>query len=368
MENGDKITTHQLMVMIFLSLLSPLIRILPRFSVSFAGHTAWLSAIPAAIFGVLYLCFISHFFKYSEQGDSLYTIGMKSLGKIGGTIFAVLCVLWLLFYAGFITRSAAERLLASVYQEGRPPAFIIITIFVAIVSASGTTKALVRTGEVLLPIIGLVLTFIILASIKDVKTEYLLPVTYRDTGKILLGSVPIIDIIGAQAYFMFLAGGVTDRELIKKKSVKWLIINMICVFAIMIVTVGFCAPELTLKFHNAFFMVIRNISVFGIIERIEALIIAVWILTDFMLISSLLMIIGELMKNIIKSAKRRPFVIVSGIITAIIALYIASNAFTLLIYSDFFVPAVNMVFTFVIIPAVLITGLIRGKAGRKNLR
>jgi spore germination protein (amino acid permease) len=352
------------MVMIFLSLLSPLIRILPHASVILAGHTAWLSVVPATVIAVLYQCFVWHFLKYSQPGDNLYTVSVKSLGNVGGKIFAVICVLWFLFYSGFLARSAAERLLSSVYQNGTAPLFILVTLFVAVVSSSGSTNALVRTGELFLPIIVVVFAFVILAALKDTKVEYLLPVTYMDTGKILLGAIPIIDVISLQVFFTFLTGGIKDREKLKGASVKWMLFEMLCIFGVMIVTIGFCSTDLTLKFQNPFFMVIRNISLFGIFERIEAIIIAVWILTDFMLIASLLMIIGEIMKYVTKSEKRRPFTIASGIISAFVALFMVSNAFDLQSFNDLYVPAINLTFSFVIIPIVLLIGLLRGKIGR----
>lgn len=361
MENQRKITSRQLMVTAFIALLSPFIRILPRSSVNLAGHTAWLSGIPALILGLGYVCLITGFLKRSRQGDSLMTLCDRALGRLGGAVFLTVTLLWLLLYAGFIARSASERLLSTVYQGGKASVFVAAMLIASVLAAMGSVQNLVRTAEVFLPIIGAVLVFVILASIKDMDTSYLLPVTYRDIGSILLGSIPILDVIGALVYFLFLSGSLSDRENLTKKACRSLIVTLIAVFGVMVVTIGFCAPELTLMFQNAFFMVIRNISVFGIIERIEALIIGVWILTDFVLLTSLVMIVSEIFCHIFGIKKSPLVTAVLGAVIGAAAMLAFSDAFTLAVASDLYVPVVNIVFSYILMPLVLIVGGIREK-------
>lgn len=361
METKRKITSHQLMVTAFIGLLSPFIRILPRSSVKLAGHTAWLSVIPALVLGLGYVCLITGFLKRSRPGDNLMTLSDRALGRAGGTVFLTLTLLWLILYGGFIARSASERLLSTVYQGGRPSVFVTAMLIFSVIAAMGSVQNLVRTAEVFLPIIGAVLIFVILASIKDMNPEYLLPVTYRDAGSILLGAVPILDVVGALVYFLFLSADLVDRENLTKKGCRSLTVTLIAVFVVMVVTIGFCAPELTLMFQNAFFMVIRNISIFGIIERIESLIIGVWILTDFVLLTSLVMIAAEVFCHIFRIKKTRLITAALGAVIGVAATVTFPDAFTLAIASDLYVPVINIVFSYLLMPLVLIIGSIREK-------
>ena len=54
-------------------------------------------------------------------------------------------------------------------------------------------------------------------------------------------------------------------------------------FLVVAVTLGHFGPELTGRLTYPFFALVRNTSVFGITERIEALVTALWVFSDFVL-------------------------------------------------------------------------------------
>lgn len=359
MENEDKITARQLFVLAFVCLLSPIARILPRASVAVAGRASWLSVIPAFLAGAVYLALIGGAVKGGVLGGSLADIALRALGRVGGSVFLILCAVWLTVYAGFVSRSAAERLLSSVYLSGSTPAFIAATGLGVLVTSFGTTKHFARAAELFMPVILAVVALVAVFAVKDMRVKYLLPVTYRDAGKIGAGAVPIFEIFSLNSYFLFLAGGLSDREKTKKQSLRWLMWEAVCALVVMVVTVGSFAPELALKFQSAFLVVIRNITIFGVAERIEAIIVCVWIITDFALVAATVLIVGEIVKTLTRRRSRRPFAVGAAVVSAFAAVFMVSNAFELHFWSNFIVPAVNLVFTLVLIPAVLITARVR---------
>lgn len=361
MGRTDKISERQITVLIFLSLLSPLIRILPRSTVALGGKPSWLSPVPAAIVGVLYILLMDWFFKKRTLGEGLGELLGKSIGKFGGNVFSILCALWMTFYAGFIARSAAERLLSAVYGEGGTEIFVIISLILAVIAAAGPTKNLARTAEIIMPIIITVLIFAVAFSVTDIKLNYLFPITHLDAGAIVLGGLPIVDIFGFWVFFAFLLGYADRTKDGVKHGIRWLLILSLSALGVMLVTVGGCSAELSGKLQQPFFAMIRNIQVLGIIERVEALVIAIWVMTDFTMLAAALMIAAEIWKQVLGVRKRRIFVFPSAALSCACAFLIAPNAFRLQWWSELGIPLVNLVFAFILIPLALIIGKLRRK-------
>ncbi len=361
MEKTDRITDRQLTVLIFVSLLSPMIRILPTSAVTLGGRAAWVS--PLAVFPVsaLLTAGLRALLKNAPEGVGLQDAAMLGLGPVGGRIFGVVSALWLTFYGGFLARSAAERLLSTVYPNGNPPIFVVVTLLAALVTASGLTKTLSRTAEVLMPILLAVIAAVLLSAAPDVTGENLLPVTYRNWEDILCGAVPIFDVTAAFAYFLFLRGHVARTPGKRPNRFPWLTLLLLVAFAVTFFTLGTLGVNLAITMENAFFMVIRNIKVFGVIERAEAVVVAIWIVTDFIFLSAILMIVSEIWRTVTGVRRRAFFTAPSATLSGMSAFLIARDAFEFMKWSDFLVPAINLGITAVIIPAVLAVGKIRKK-------
>lgn len=60
--------------------------------------------------------------------------------------------------------------------------------------------------------------------------------------------------------------------------------------ALFVTTVGTFGAELAQNLHYPFFAMIRGIRIFDLLDRVEALVVAQWVITDFILVSMLLQI------------------------------------------------------------------------------
>ncbi len=361
MEKDDRITERQLIVLAFVGLLAPVIRTVPHLSALSAGRAAWLSPVPGAAAAMAYFVFLRRSVKRRKDGEGLFEISKRALGRAGGTAFSAIFGLWLVFYSGFIARSAAERLLAAVYENGRAEVFIVVITAAALAAALGMTKTLVRTAEAFLPLMLAVIALTILFSFSEIKTEFLLPVTYFDAGEIFLGALPVLNVAGSFSYFLFLAGYVQKSEKGPGKGLLWTAVLALVIFLITLVTVGSVSAPVAAKLQNPFFTVIRNVTLFGIIERIEAPVIAVWIVTDVVYLASCLMISGGIWKSVFAAAKRKHFVLATAALSVPCALFAARDSFALARLSETLVPAVNTGLAFILVPLVFAVGKLRKK-------
>ena len=357
----DRITERQLSVLAFLGLLSPMIRILPTAAVVFGGRAAWLSPVAAWAVGRLFLALIRVLRRGTPEGDGLAHTALRGLGPVGGRAFCAFCALWLTFYAGFVVRSAAERLLETVYPNGNTLLFVLVMLGVSLITAAGLTKNLVRTAEVLTPILTVIIIAVLVSAVTDLDVHNLLPVTVRDTEEILFGALPIFDVLSAFVYFLFLRGYVTRPEDQRPRAFPWFTGLALFAFGLTFMTLGTLGDKLAISMENAFFMVVRNIKIFGVVERIEAVVVTVWIVTDFIFVATILMIVAEIWKTVFGTKKRQLFVPPSAVASTAVAFLIVRDAFALERWSDFLIPAANMAVAVVLIPAVLAVAKVRRK-------
>lgn len=361
MRQNDKLSQRQLMAMAFIGLLAPSIRLLPVNPVRIAGNVAWVSAIAAIIPAILYLAFLAAFLKNRGEDEGLSHMLMRSLGKTGGKAVSFLFALWLIVYSGFILRTAAERLVSAVYKNGNIALFLVIILVIILIASLGRLRYLSRTAEVFLPILLIVLVFVIAFSFSDVKIENLLPVSYLDTKEILLGVIPIINVISGFTYFAFLSGHVRKDAQNPAVTRKWVLILLLCIFFIIITSIGVMSAPLVAKLQNPFFTMIRNVTIFGVVERIEAVVVMLWGITDFVYLSSLFMVITEILKSVFNTKSRKGFVWPVGAIVLVCSFVIVGNAFNLQVLSEWIMPAVNMSLVFILLPVIFLIGKARKK-------
>lgn len=125
---GDQITRRQMSALLFLTLLSPLIRVLPRHIAASAGGMSWVSpllALPAALAG---LWLLGRVLSRRREGEGLGELLLRGLGPRAGRGVLLLCGGWMLFYAGFLLATGAERLVTTVYPNSYPWPFLILML------------------------------------------------------------------------------------------------------------------------------------------------------------------------------------------------------------------------------------------------
>ena len=348
------------MAMTFVSLLSPTIRLLPKLTSELGGRASWLCAIPAGAAGVLLIYIIYYLIKNRRQDQGLSDLMLSSLGRPVGVGLCIISALWITFYAGFLLRTGAERLISCVYPESELAPVVVVTILLAVMAGCGRVKSLAGAGMVFTLIIVSVMFLACAFAVPGVNIEYLLPVARQDIKGIFLGAIPVFDILSATVYFLFLIGS-TKKETVKTKRAVWCVLALsITALVVIVVTIGTFSAQVTQNFQYPFFKLIRNIQILRVVERFEAIVIVVWICADFIYLSALLLVIRKIYGSVTNSDSRLP-VYVCAAIAVVICFALGSSSFDLNKISDDYVPMANMVFTAIIVPLSLLVGKIRKK-------
>ena len=309
----ERMTRKQFAAAIFVSLLSPLLRLLPQTAVDFAGRGAWLSALPAVLPLAGLTAILNVFLRHMRPGEGLGGLLMRWLGPVWGRAVLLLYAGWFLFYGGFILRSGAERLVSTIYPSSGQTLFVLVTISLCLLVALGDLRAAARTAVLMRGVLVGALAAVILFSIPNMAADKLWPVGWRDTGPIALGALPLASVGAVSGCFCFLAGYVQPEEDRRWPLGPLLFLlllggiicgSVVCVFG----------PELTATLTYPFFIMIRSISLWNLVPRIEAVVIAAWVGADFLLCTMLLRCAHEALRPVfcLPSPEGRPLFSLKG--------------------------------------------------------
>ncbi len=290
------ITRKQFAAAIAVSLLSPLLRLLPQTAVSMAGRGAWLSPLPALIPVLLLSTMLESFRRHMRPGEGMGGLLLRWLGPVAGRLALLLFAGWFLFYGGFILRSGAERLVSTIYPSSGQTLFVAATILLCLAVSLGPLQAAARTSVILRAVLLTALGIVILFSASNMDLSRLAPFAWRDGAASVAGALPLASVCGVSGCFCFLSGYVeppkNGRWLLGTHLLLLLLAGVVCA-AVMSVF----GPSLTATLTYPFFIMIRSISLGDLVPRIEAVVIAVWVCADFMLVVMLLRCAHEALRS-----------------------------------------------------------------------
>ena len=344
--------------LIFLGLLSPVIRLFPKSAVNFGGKAVWIS--PLFALPVLFLLYgmINRFMKNCEAGEGLGNAIIKAVGSKTGKVCLFIIGIWLMIYTGFVVRSSAERLLSSIYPNGGSGIFAATLLISATIIAAGKLRSLGRMAEIFASILTAVLVPVLAAALFKIEITNILPLTVYEADNIALGAVLLINVLGIGIYASFL-GKEKDAEGKNKFGIITALTAVVMI--ITVVCLGNLGEELIKSLQHNFFVMIRDLKIIGAVERIEAVVIIIWVITDLIYISLLLKICGEIGKVIFEKENKKKYIIFSALFSVIPWFFVIKDAFTLHFLSGIVIPIVNILIVFIIIPLLFVVGRIRQK-------
>lgn len=373
MKHPDMISRRQFVAIAFVAVLSPLIRRFPRVLAETAGRTAWLSAPLAAVPLALALLLAWLLFRRYPPGTGCSELMEKVLGVPLSRVLCALYALWLLLYAGFLLRSGANRFVSTVYQGAAPGLFIVCAALICSLAALGPLKALARSAMLLRPLMIAIFLLVIALTVKDSDYTLLLPVTAEDALPAAGGALSLANLLGVAGYFAFFGDRVEGGPFRVRDFVYWLaaLLAVIC-----LMTVGCLAmfgAEMTAKMTYPFFMLARDVTILGAMERIEPIVIAMWVFSDFIMVSALLWIAARNLRYVFgvpESAavarlpdlrRGRWLAPLGGVLAGAAAFAVPGEVPAAAYLSETLVPAVSAALIFGVPLLVLLVGLVRKK-------
>lgn len=363
---------RQLMALIFVSSLAPAVRLIPKFNTQAAGSAGWLSPLVALPFLVLYVWFLSAYMADRRSGEGLGELILRTNGNIFGSFVLIATAAFLIFCCGFILRSGAERFICTIYPAGNAWPFVIVMLALGVIAALGPRKALLRSARIFSPLLAVVLVLVIAFALTNIELDLLLPLSKGKPDKLGLAAVPMLEIYaGIFVYSAFLER-TSDKTRGRAAAYSlWLIPVCLLFAALSLVAVGNYGAELTSRFNYPFFAIIQNVALFHTIERIEALVVALWVLPDFIIFAMMLIVAAHCLRlvfgfvpetketSMLDMTNGRWLIPATAALITIAAVLLDLDSDNLNFYSQLVVPTANMAVALVLIPVSFAVGKLR---------
>ena len=359
---GEGLNRRQLLSVCLVSLLSPLVRQLPHIAAR-VGNAGWLCGLAAAPAAALFALLLRRVTRRRAAGEGAADLFLRVYGKAPGGVLLALYALWLLAYAGFVIAAGAARLEASAYPRGGRLFFVFAAAGLGLMAALSRARTLARAANVLrLPMLG-VLLLILLAALLDADLKSLFPVTAADALPLLRGGARVSDALLLPAAFAFLLEYVEPEAGPRPLRELLLLGGELCLLCVLLsaAVLAVYGPAFTLSQELPFLAMTRDLRPAGTLERIDALVIGLWVVADFILLAALLLSARTALRRLLRSGKSPLPGVFCAAAAAGFALLCGADGAALDFLAERFFPLTGAFITFGLWPLTLVTGLVRKK-------
>lgn len=371
---------RQLKAMCFVASLAPVTRLLPKATAQLAGSASWLAPLCALPPLLLFLLVLTALMKMRREGEGLGEVIMRRAGRRAGSVGLGLIAAFQLFSAGFILRTGAHRLISTIYPSAGQWFFMATMLLMGTLAALGPVKALPRAARVFAPVLLAVMLLALVLSLDSVDARNLLPFTKTSPGELFLSSLAVVEIYGGVLYCAAL---IEDRAPLHGRRFSshagWLALICALLTFFCAVIIGCYGAQLVARFSHPFFSTVRDVTLMKTIERIEALVATLWVLSDFVIFSLLLCCASHILRLIfgfkpektdarmLDMSNGRVLIVICAALTAVAAALIPSNEETMRGISQMIVPCASLSILFVILPALLLISKLRWPRGGEKI-
>lgn len=286
MNKDYSFSRRQLLGLCTVIFLSPALRLVPHAAAEHAGRAAWLAPFVALPGVMLYVGFINLFLARRKEDESLAELILRALGQRTGRAALFLFGLWFCLYGAFTLRAGSERIISTMYPDSGAALFTATMGALCLLSALDAPRTLVRAANIFLSAVLGVLFIVLLFALFSVRRENLLPVTVFDFPGILSGAASALDVAAMPLYAAcFLTPLKRDRGSALRGGLLWAVGAMALLSCLMTAIVGAFGAELASRLTHPFFSLVKNLSFFNTVERVEAFVVSLWVFTDFATVS-----------------------------------------------------------------------------------
>ena len=120
----------------------------------------------------------------------------------------------------------------------------------------------------------------------------------------------------------------------------------------LLTTIGDLGPELALRQQYPFYVMIKNLRLFNLLERFDAVIVVLWMTTDYVFLGMLLLSASAALQRFSGSRRREGWAVLCAVGMLLSAVFAAGDAFCLVWLSEQLIPAVNLCLVFLFLPLI----------------
>jgi hypothetical protein len=169
----------------------------------------------------------------------------------------------------------------SAYRDTSIFLFILTLAVITLWQSGKPLAAVVRLAQVGFFPLTITVAAILILGIGQGTAENWLPLTWSDSEQVLSGVPSVLSIFGLVLVGFFLGGEI--RRDGRGKSLQWTAAYFLTATVLGVVVLAAFGPGLVGRLQVPFFSLAKEIRVGSVLERMEAFVIAVWVVSDVLL-------------------------------------------------------------------------------------
>ena len=354
---------RQLLALLFAALLSPAVQLLPRSSATLAGEAGWLSALAALPVYLLLCWLVLRLLGRFPEGTGLAEAFQHTLGAPLGKGLTLLYLLWGLVALAANLRSCGQRLLTTSYRNTSLWGFVFLLLAVVLWTARGKLSAFARAGEIFFLILCMALGAVLFFGAFNLEADNVLPVWVEDVPDVLTSAVPVLGTLGHTIFGGFLAGELRRKEGDRRRALGWAAVFCLLLTAFQLVNLGNFGPGLVSRMDVPLYMLAKGIGVRGGFERIESVVVALWVLSDLVLAGVLALACCRMARSVFGLRRAEQAVLPVALLGGAGAVLLFSDGFALRRFTETILTAGNLLLGFAVPLVVCLVAAVRQKSG-----
>lgn len=279
LEEG-RISALQALGFLTSTVLATAILFIPSISTAAAGCDAWLSLLPAGVFGavagLMAACLALRF-----QEETVIQFTPRLLGFIPGKIVGFIYILYF-FFIVHVVLAEFHILLSTVYLPRTPDVVHIGVLLILVIYL--VTKGLevyCRVNGIILPILIVAVLIIFFSTVKDVRLENFQPMLENGLQPVIWGAFVPASWFSQIAIILMLTPYIATAERLKARRVILLAVLILVgvLTLILLAAIGHLSANRTATLLFPTFNLVRSINfeTMPIFERQDPLFMVIWI-------------------------------------------------------------------------------------------
>ncbi len=291
-----KISMRQALMIIVGMVFSPAVRLFSSFVSGRGDQSSWIAPIISGGFMIL---FIFVLWSLIKKNRNFYQHLEYSFGTKASKIIGFIYVIWGILLTSVQMRYYAQRVASTIYTEIGMDIFVFVMVGIIVYALRKGINVIARMNELLLPMIIVVSVALLAFLTSDIETKVLVPI--YDWKSLTHVAVFNLGSFGYLTFVLFFLDEINEREKFKKHAILGTVAVTLFTVWMFVTVIGTLGPHIIEKLPYPFFSVVKQISLGEFLQHIEAFVITLWILSDFVLITFIgaatIKIIGSITRN-----------------------------------------------------------------------
>lgn len=271
-----KINAKQLCCILLANRVSVMVVLLPAIWATTNSRDTWISSLISG-FGGMVITYVVVTLSKRYPRHTLIQICIALFGKWIGGLLSFLYLWFFLHLSFIIIREFAEILNIALMPETPIQVFIIYVILAVIFAVYRGLEAIARTSVIILPSSLASLLIILILLEKEFHLELLKPIAENGWMPIMMGSIVPISLFGEAILIPMLFPYVQDQHKVLRYSMLAVLIGTFFLVALNAAVMSLFGPIEAANLTLPVYSLVRMISIGHFLERIEAIMVAVWV-------------------------------------------------------------------------------------------